>query len=116
VAFSKVNFTVTSLKQGDALSPWLSKFDLEYAVRWVQVNQNSLKLNGTHQFWVWADDANILGGSIHTCTIMKNTVASVVASKEIGLDVNAEKTKYKSRCWLLWVITQRVMVIVWVRI
>jgi len=48
--------------------------------------------------------------------IMKNTVASVVASKEIGLEVNAEKTKYKSRCGLLCVITQRVMVIVWVRI
>jgi hypothetical protein len=80
----------------------------------VQVNQNSLKLNGTHQFLVYADDANILGGSVHTIKI--NTVASVVATKDIGLEVNAEKTKYKSRSGLLWVITQRVMVIVWVRI
>jgi hypothetical protein len=29
-----------------------------------------------------------------TYTIKKNTEASVVASKEIGLEVNAEKTKY----------------------
>jgi hypothetical protein len=33
-----------------------------------------------------------LGGSVHA--IKKNTEALVVASKEIGLEVNAEKTKY----------------------
>jgi hypothetical protein len=49
-----------------------------------------LKLNGTHQLLVYADD--VLGRSIHT--IKKNTEALVVASKEIGLEVNAEKTKY----------------------
>jgi hypothetical protein len=32
----------------------------------VQVNQNVLKLNGTHQFLVYADDVNILGGSVRT--------------------------------------------------
>ena len=109
-----MNFTFTFLKQEDALSPLLFKFDLEYAVRRFQVNQNSLKLNGTHQLFFYADGANILGGSV--CTIKKNTVASVVASKEIGLEVNVEKTKYKSRTGLLWVITQRVMVIAWIRI
>jgi hypothetical protein len=51
-----------------------------------------LKLNGTHQLLVYADDVNILGGSIHA--IKKNTEAFVVASKEIDLEVNAEKTKY----------------------
>ena len=35
---------------------------------------------------------NILGGSIHT---IKENAALVVASKEIGLEVNADKTKYK---------------------
>jgi hypothetical protein len=41
---------------------------------------------------VYADDVNILGGSVHT--IKKNTETLVVASKETGLDVNADKTKY----------------------
>ena len=49
-----------------------------------------MKLNGTHQILVYADDI-ILGESVHT---VKNTEASVAASKECGLDVNADKTKY----------------------
>jgi len=50
-----------------------------------------LKLNGTHRVLVYADDVNILGGSIHT--IKKNAEALVVATKETGLEVNADITK-----------------------
>ena len=80
------------LKQGDALSPLLFNFALEYAIRRVQVNKDGLKLNGTHQLLAYADDVNILGGSVHT--VKENTEAFVLASKETGLEVNADKTKY----------------------
>jgi len=43
-------------KQGDALSPLLFNFSLEHAIRRVHANQDGLKLNGTHQFLVYADD------------------------------------------------------------
>jgi hypothetical protein len=79
------------LIQGDALSPLLFNFTLEFAIRRVQANQEGLKLNGTHQLLVYAD-INVLGGSI--LTITKNTEALVIACKEIGLEVIAEKTKY----------------------
>ena len=80
------------LKQGDALTPLLFNFALECAITRVQVNQDGLKLNGTHQLLVYADDVNILGGSVHT--VKENVKALIVASKETGLEVNADKTKY----------------------
>ena len=65
---------------------------LEYDVRRVKVNQNGLKLNGTHQLLAYSDDVNILAGSIHT--LKENAVSLVPATREIGLEVNADKTKY----------------------
>jgi hypothetical protein len=80
------------LKQGDALSSLLLNFALECAIRRVQANQNVLKLNGTHHFLAYDDDVNILGGSART--VKENAEALVVAAKEIGIEVNADKTKH----------------------
>ena len=80
------------LKQGDALSPLLFNLALAYAIMRVQVNQDGLKLNGAHRVLGYADDVNILGGSVHTTK--ENAEALLVASKEIGLEVNADITKY----------------------
>jgi hypothetical protein len=49
-------------------------------------------LNGTHQLLAYADDVNLLGGNIDT--INKNTGTVTDANKEVGLEVNTEKTKY----------------------
>jgi hypothetical protein len=51
-----------------------------------------LILHGTRQLLILVYDVNILGGSVHTKE--KNTEALVVASKDTGLEVNADKTKY----------------------
>jgi hypothetical protein len=46
----------SGLKNGDALLSLLLNFALEYVIRRVQVNQDRLKLNGTHQLLAYADD------------------------------------------------------------
>jgi hypothetical protein len=54
------------LKQGDALSPLLFNFALDYSIGKVQANKVGLELNGTHQLMVYADDVNLLGDSVNT--------------------------------------------------
>jgi hypothetical protein len=80
------------LKQGDALSPLLFNFALEYAIRKVQENRAGLKLNGTQQLLDYTDDVNLLGDNIDN--IHKNTETLIDVCREIGLKVNIEKTKY----------------------
>ena len=69
----------------------LINFALDYGIRRVQVNQEGLKLNGTHQLLAYAD-VKILDRSINT--VKENTESLAVASKEIRIEVNADKTKY----------------------
>jgi len=69
----------------------LFNFAAELAIKRVQISQDGLKLNGTHQLLFFVD-VNILGGSVHA--IKKNTETLLVSSMEIGLEVNANKTKY----------------------
>jgi len=82
----------SGLKRGDSLSPLFLNFALEYAIRRVRVNQVGLKLNGIHHILVYADGVNILGGSVYT--IKEKAEALIVASKETGLEVYADTTKY----------------------
>ena len=56
------------------------------------MNQVGLKLNGTHQVLVNADIVNVLGRSLHT--IQEKVEALVEDSKEIELEVIAEKSNY----------------------
>jgi hypothetical protein len=58
----------------------------------VQENQVGLKLNGTYQLLAYADDVNLLGDNIDT--INRKTKTLFGASKEDGIEVNVEKTKY----------------------
>jgi hypothetical protein len=80
------------LKQGDAVSPLLFNFALKYAIRKVQENEAGLKLNGRHLILSYGNDVDLLGND--TEIIKRNTETLIDASKEVGLEVNVEKTRY----------------------
>ena len=52
--------TGNGLKQGDALSPLILNFALEYAIRKVQETSLGLDMNANHQVLVYADDVNLI--------------------------------------------------------
>jgi hypothetical protein len=70
----------------------MTNVPLEYTTRKAQENQVSLELNGTHQLLLYADDINLLGDRINATE--ENTETLLEASRDIGLEINAEKTKY----------------------
>jgi nitrous oxide reductase len=78
--------------KGDALSPFHLEFVSGYGVWKVQIHQKRLKSNGTRELLVSSNDVNLLGKNIDN--IKENTEASLMFSKEVGLEVNAEKTEY----------------------
>jgi hypothetical protein len=86
------------LKQGEDLSPLLSSSTLVDVIR--RTKREWLKLNDTLEFPVYeyAVDINISGGGINT--IRKIKEALLVASKELCLDISAEKTKHCIRSCL----------------
>ena len=65
---------------------------LEYVIRRVQENRIGFEMNGKHHLSVYADDINMLGENLQT--YRENTEIFIKASKEIGLEVNSENTKY----------------------
>ena len=85
-------FCKNGLKEGDVLLPLLLNFASECALRWVQADEEGLKLIGTHQLLFYNDDLNVLGASIHT--IQENTEASIFVCNVTGLELNDKKTKY----------------------
>jgi hypothetical protein len=80
------------LKQRDALSPLLFNFTLEYAIIEVQENEVRSELNGTYQLLVYADVINLLGDSVNATK--ENSETLVMANRDIGLEINAEKTEH----------------------
>jgi len=48
----------------------------------------------THQLFVYANDVNIFGGNVHNIKKIKD--ALVVPSKETGLKVNSDETRYSA--------------------
>jgi len=51
-----------------------------------------LELNGTHQIPVYADDVNMLRENINI--IKKNIQILLEGSRDAGIELNIEKTKY----------------------
>jgi len=73
------------LKQGDALSPLLFNFALEYAILKIKGDKKRLSWNGFNQLFVYADDVDLIGDDIDVP--QSNTDILIEACYEIGLQV-----------------------------
>ena len=83
------NFPIEiGLKQGDALSPLLINFPLEYAIRKVRKNNFGLDMNGSHHMLIYADDVNLIDDDISAIDVLLNVC------KGICLALNTRKSKY----------------------
>jgi hypothetical protein len=80
-----------ALNKGEALTPLLFNYALEYAIRKVQEIHVGPKLYGKHQLLAYADDVNLLGDNIDT---IKKHIETLIEANNVGLGVNVEKTKY----------------------
>jgi hypothetical protein len=85
------NFPIQISLRKDAVSPMQFNFILGYVLRKAHENQLGLKLNGTHPLLTYAD-VNLLKDDVDT--IKKSTGTLKNASKEVGLEVDADKTNY----------------------
>lgn len=81
---------LNGLKLRKSLSPLLSNFAFEYAVRKFQENYGDLELNGAHQLLVHADDIILFGDNINT--ILAETQTLLRVTKFFGQKINTEKT------------------------
>jgi hypothetical protein len=61
-----------------------------------------LKLNGAHQLLAYTDDVNLLEDNMDN----KNTETLIDSSKEVGLEVNIEETKYMLKNGVFWDVMQ----------
>jgi hypothetical protein len=89
--------TQNSLKE-DALMPLLFNFASEYAIKKIQENLVGLETNGTYQLVVYADNINLLGDDI--IIIKENTETILWASRDVDLEINAEKKKKKKKKYM----------------
>ena len=71
---------------------WLDFVQTEQAQCWGKSLEFQADWEKNTLIYLYADDVNILGENLQT--IRENTEIFIKASKDIGLEVNSDKTKY----------------------